>query len=73
MGPGEENYLIPVGIEIGFLDCPARSSDIVSANRGVDPWINKSTDFIDNMIIITIQLAKPQKHKQNYADKNNFY
>lgn len=73
MGPGEENFLIPVGIYPEFLVCPARSQVIVPVNRGVDPWLNKSTDFVDNLMIITIQLANPPKNKQNYADKNNFY
>jgi len=34
VGPGEKNYLNPVVIETEFLDCPARSLVIVSANRG---------------------------------------
>jgi len=73
VGPGEEHYLIPVGIEAEFLVCLARSLDIVPVNRGVDSWFNKSSDFIDNMLIIIIQFAKPPKNKQNYVNKNNFY
>jgi len=67
------NCLIPVEIEQEFLDCPARSLGIALVNRRVDPWINKSTDFIDNMIIITIKLANSPKRKQDYVDENNFY
>ena len=73
MCPGEEHYLIPVGIEPEFLVCLARSLDIVPISRGMDSWFNKSSDFIDNMIIITIQLAKLRKDEQNYEDKNHCY
>jgi hypothetical protein len=60
VGPGEEHYLIPVGIEPKFRFCLARSLDIVAVNRDVDLWFNKISDFVDNHNNSVCKTAKTQ-------------